>query len=490
MRKAKVLATFFVSAGFLAACPAEQVSAVPAERTAPQPAETPAITLQDFSTAIAGVSERAVPSVVNISTSRTMPNPAFRSPFENDPFFRHFEFGPGQQQQQHPRQQPKEQSLGSGVIVRKDGTILTNNHVIQGADEIRVTMSDGRSFEAKLVGTDPKSDLAVLKMQNAPADLTPLPFGDSNKLRLGEVVIAIGNPFGVGQTVTMGIVSALGRANMGIVDYEDFIQTDAAINPGNSGGALVNLKGELVGINTAILSRSGGYQGIGFAIPSDMVESIIGSLIEEGKVVRGWLGVMIQDLTPELAKALELEQTSGVLVSEIMPDTPAAKAGIRAQDVIIEVAGKKMSSSAQLRREVAAHRPGSKVEMKIVRDGDEDTVTVELGQLPESEGELGALRGGGESGVLEGLAMRDLDEQLRRRFDVAPRIDGGAAIVGVDPNSAAARAGLRPGDVIIEANRKQVESVEDLRYIVGKKDSQALLRVHRQGASIFLLLKK
>jgi serine protease Do len=487
MRRTKSLATFLATAGLLAACPAEKVSAVPAERKETPPVSASVETLHDFSDAIASVSERAVPSVVNISTSRTMRNPEIQSPFGNDPFFRHFfEFGPGQQ----PQRPHKEQSLGSGVIIRADGTILTNNHVIQGADEIRVTLADKRTFDAKLVGTDPKSDLAVLKLQNAPRDLTPLPFGDSDKLRTGEVVLAIGDPFGVGQSVSMGIVSAKGRANMGIVDYEDFIQTDAAINPGNSGGALVNLKGQLIGINTAILSRSGGYQGIGFAIPSSMVQSIMGSLIEEGKVVRGWLGVMIQDLTPELAKALEINATSGVLVSEIMPGTPAAKAGLKPQDVIVEVDGKKMTSSAQLRREVAAHRPGSKLPMKVLRDGDEEIVSVELGTLPEQEGEVSESDRGNEGGIFEGLALRDLDEQLRGRLDLSPRIEGGVAVVGVDPNSSAARAGLRPGDVILEANKKRIGSVAELRKMVSKKDSQVLLRIYRQGGSIFVLLRK
>jgi Do/DeqQ family serine protease len=402
------------------------------------------------------------------------------SPFEQDPFFRHFfDFGPPRQQGPH-----EEQSLGSGVIVREDGTILTNNHVIQGADEIRVTLSDKRSFTAKLVGTDPKSDLAVLRIENPPGELDALEFGDSDKLRLGEVVIAIGNPFGVGQTVTMGIVSAKGRANIGIIDYEDFIQTDAAINPGNSGGALLNLRGELVGINTAILSRTGGYQGIGFAIPASMVEGIMGSLIETGKVVRGWLGVMIQDLTPELAKALDLDRINGVLVSEVMPDAPAAKS-LRAQDVIIAFDGEPITSSAQLRHEVAARRPGTKVEMTIIRDGDEENVTVELGELPDGEAAIG---GGLSNGALEGLALQDLDESLRRRFDVAPRIDGGVVIIGVAPNSRGARAGLRPGDVIIEANRRKVDSVEALRNAIGG-EGPVLLRVHRQGGSMFLLLK-
>jgi serine protease Do len=465
----------------LTACPAEKVGAVPAERNEPERVEAPVQTLHDFSDAIATVSERAVPSVVNISTTRTAQTQL--SPFEQDPFFRHFfEFGPQQR-----RQPQREQSLGSGVVIRRDGTILTNNHVIQGADEIKVTFADKRSFTAKLVGTDPKSDLAVLKIENPPKDLPALSFGDSDKLRLGEVVLAIGNPFGVGQTVTMGIVSAKGRANMGIVDYEDFIQTDAAINPGNSGGALLNLKGEVVGINTAILSRTGGYQGIGFAIPSQMVESIMGSLIAEGKVVRGWLGVMIQDLTPELAKALELEQTTGVLVTEVMPGTPAAKSDLSPQDVITAIDGKPTTSSVQLRREIAARRPGSKVEMTVIRDGDQEQVTVQLGELPDEPGAIGS--GGNGPGALEGLALRDLDESLRQRFEVAPRVGGGAVIIGVDPNSTAARAGLRPGDVIIEANKKKVESVEDLRDAIGGKEGPVLLRVHRGGGSLFVLLK-
>src|SRR5690606_31146613 len=274
--------------------------------------------------AIADVAERALPSVVNISLTKVgragapIPFPVF--------------FGPPQER--------IEQGMGSGVIVSADGTILTNNHVVADAKEIKVTTYDRREFDAKVIGTDPKSDLAVIQIQGAPAGLTPIQFGDSSKLRLGEVVLAIGNPFGVGQTVTMGIVSATGRSRMGIVDYEDFIQTDAAINPGNSGGALVNMRGELVGINTAILSRSGGYQGIGFAIPADMARPIMKSLLDNGKVERGWLGVSIQDLTPELARGLGIGTSRGVLVSGVIDGSPADKAGLERGDVVISLDGK------------------------------------------------------------------------------------------------------------------------------------------------------
>ena len=252
----------------------------------------------------------------------------------------------------------RENSLGSGVIVRKSGVILTNNHVIEGASKIRVTLSDGRDFDAEVVGADPKSDIAVIKMLKPPKDLAPIALGDSDSLRLGEMVVAIGNPFGLGHTVTMGIVSAKGRANVGIVDYEDFIQTDAAINPGNSGGALIDLQGRLIGINTAIASRSGGYQGIGFAVPSNMARAVMNSLLKHGRVVRGWLGVAIQPVTKDLQRAMGLKTTKGVLISDVMQDSPAARSGIKRGDVI-ELAGETLRDPVHLRNRVAAAGSGA-----------------------------------------------------------------------------------------------------------------------------------
>jgi len=295
---------------------------------------------------LADIAERVVPSVVNISSEkivRDTGSPPDFGPLFNDPFFRHF-FGGPLEPSSRPRAR-REHSLGSGVIVSDKGVVLTNNHVIENADEIRVGLADGREFEAEIVGRDPDSDLGVLKLKGDVKDLKVLAMGDVNSLRLGDIVLAVGNPFGVGQTLTMGIVSAKGRASVGIVQYEDFIQTDAAINPGNSGGALVNMRGELVGINTAILSRSGGYQGIGFAIPTNMARPIMDGILADGKVKRGWLGVAIQDVTPQLKDALGLTESSGVLISDVAADGPAAKAGLKRGDVIVSLDGQKTDSS-------------------------------------------------------------------------------------------------------------------------------------------------
>jgi Do/DeqQ family serine protease len=323
---------------------------------------------------ISDVAERVVDSVVNISTTQTVDS----GPFMMDPFFA----DPSSPFFQQPDAR-KAQSLGSGVIVSADGKVLTNAHVVRNAEEILVTLHDGSEHEAKLVGTDPKSDLAVLKLKDVKRNLTPLAFADSSKLRLGEVVLAVGNPFGVGQAVTMGIVSATGRGSMGIVDYEDFIQTDAAINPGNSGGALVNMRGELVGVNTAILSRSGGYQGIGFAIPTNMVRPIMEALIKDGKVSRGYLGVT---LAPLDAKAqAKFKVAHGVLVAQVGDDSPAAKAGLFAGDVVVAVDGTEVREVSKLRNAVAIKGAGKTTTLDIRRDGKAKQLTVKLGALPEQQ---------------------------------------------------------------------------------------------------------
>ncbi len=325
---------------------------------------------------LSDVAERAVLSVVNISTTQRVEE----GPFVFDPFFtdpRSPSFGSPDAR--------KAQSLGSGVIVSEDGKILTNAHVVRNADAIRVTLHDGREHEARLVGTDPKSDLAVLQLAGKPGKLVPLPFADSSRLRLGEVVLAVGNPFGVGQAVTMGIVSATGRAAMGIVDYEDFIQTDAAINPGNSGGALVNLKGELVGINTAILSRTGGYQGIGFAIPTNMARPIMDALIKDGRVSRGWLGVTLAPLDADAAARARLGAARGVLVAQVGDDTPAARAGFTPGDVILAIDGAEVRDVGRLRNAVAIKGAGQTATFDVHRDGKVKQVKVRLGALPETQ---------------------------------------------------------------------------------------------------------
>ncbi len=441
---------------------------------------------------IADIAERSVDSVVNISSEKVIQmqgRPNF-GPFSNDPFFRRFFEGlegPPRNGPGVPRER-RESSLGSGVIVDREGTILTNNHVIEQADKVRVTLADGRSFDAEVVGTDPQSDIGVLRLEDPPRDLTPLPFGDSDKLRLGSTVLAIGNPFGVGQTVTMGIVSAKGRANVGIVDYEDFIQTDAAINPGNSGGALVNTAGELVGINTAILSRSGGYQGIGFAIPSNMAGRIMTSLVDHGKVVRGWLGVVIQDLTPELIRALDLpKDTQGALVSDVVDDSPAAKGGLEAGDVVVRMEGGKVDSSAKLRNLVAIAPAGEKVEFQILRDGRKKKMKVKLG---EREGEQQAQsRSSSGGGPLGGLSLATPTREQARRFGLDESVEG-LVVTGVEPGSAAAHSGFRPGDVVIEVDRKPVDSISAFEKIYQASDDGVAVLVQRGEGRLFIVFEK
>ena len=330
----------------------------------------------------APVAKKVAPSVVNIYTARTVrASPQLARLFE-DPIFRQY-FGDAYGYGRVPRDR-REQSLGSGVIASQDGYILTNNHVVQGADEIKVAFADGRTvLDAKIVGTDPPTDVAVVKVEGQKLPVVNL--GNSDQLEVGDVVLAVGNPFGVGQTVTMGIVSAKDRSGVGIVDYEDFIQTDASINPGNSGGALVDIDGRLVGINTAILSRTGGNQGIGFAVPVNLARYVMERIVSEGKVRRGYLGVKVQALTPELAKQLNLSGQTGALVGEVTPNSPAEKAGLKPGDVVIEFDGKAVSDSRHLRLMVAEKAPGSKVSVKVLRDGKQQTFTVELGELPSEE---------------------------------------------------------------------------------------------------------
>jgi serine protease Do len=434
---------------------------------------------------LAPVVKKVLPSVVSISSTRVVKAPAQMLPFD-DPFFRRF-FGP---ESNTPRQF-KEHGLGSGVILKPD-IVVTNNHVIDGADEIKVTVIDKREFKAKLVGADAKSDLAVLRLEGNPAGLKPVEFGDSARLELGDVVLAIGYPFGVGETVTMGIVSGLGRSNLGIEQYENFIQTDAAINPGNSGGALVDTAGRLVGINTAILSRTGGYMGIGFAIPSDMVRPIVDALLEHGKVVRGYLGVSIQDITPELATALKLPSTAGVLVSGVQPGAPAAKAGVLRGDVILKLNGEPMTSSGQLRNLVAAAGTQAKVTLEVWRAGKTVTLTADLAEQPASmESEKPAAPGGqGGAGSVSGLTLQPPNPDLRSQYGILPSVTSGLVITNVQPGSTAGLAGLRPGDVVLEINQKKVGTVDQFKAEWNQSKNQVLLLVQRGDATIFLVVGK
>jgi len=461
--------------------------------SSPAPRMTETIAAPPLDQGFVAVSKATTPAVVNISTTRVVKGPSGgpMTPFFEDPFFRQF-FGDEFNRQLEVPRERREQSLGSGVIVDPNGLIVTNNHVVAKADEIKVLLGDKREFSGKVVGTDPKTDVAVVKI-NA-KDLPTIPWGDSDKLQVGEYVLAIGNPFGLNQTVTMGIVSAVGRANVGIAEYEDFIQTDAAINPGNSGGALVNVRGELVGINTAIFSQSGGYMGVGFAVPSDMVKSVMDSLVKSGKVVRGWLGVSIQDVSPELAKQFALPEAKGAVVTDVLENSPAAKAGLQQGDVIVSFDGKPVDNTGILRNHVAQTPIGKKVKLEVIRDKKEKELEVLIAEQPKE-----IARGQEESSgtpeeevstALSGIEVRDLSPNLIQRYGLS-KSDKGVVITQVEQGSAAVDAGLREGDLIVEINRQAVKSVKDydrLASKVGKQDT-VLLLVNRQGRNSYFAIK-
>jgi serine protease Do len=463
----------------------------PPSPAAPPPPVAPRPGLPAAVATLPDVAERCVHGVVNIASTKVVDVDAHPlGPLFHDPFFRRF-FGPGAPDESPDR---RERSLGSGVLVSADGTVVTNNHVVEHAAEIAVALADGREYAADVVGTDPKSDVAVLRIRGDLKDLRPLSFGDSTRLRLGDLVLAIGNPFGLGHTVTMGIVSAKGRANVGIVDYEDFIQTDAAINPGNSGGALLDLDGNLVGVNTAIVSRSGGYQGVGFAIPSNMARAVMEGLLARGRVVRGWLGVMIQNVDRGLAEALGLASARGVIVSEVMEGSPAHAAGLVRGDVIVRIDGSEATDTGMLRNTVAMRGAGARVRLDVVRDGAEQVIEVALAELPEgSAGRpvAGPGSGGGDGereGELGGMTIAVIDARLRERL--RPSVARGLVVTDVAPDGAAARAGVRPGDVIVEVNRRPVATLAELRGAWDDARERVLLLVQRAGSALFVVLKK
>jgi len=442
---------------------------------------------------ISEVAKNAMPAVVNISTTqkveqrqRRMPSPSPMpgpGPFGGDPyeeFFRRF-FG------ERPPGGPQ-RSLGSGFIISQDGYIVTNNHVVGNADKIAVRLSDsnGDEYEATVVGTDEKTDLALIKI-DAKRSLPTVSLGNSHDLQIGDWVIAIGNPFGLEQTVTAGIVSAKGRA-IGAGPYDDFIQTDASINPGNSGGPLLNLKGEVVGVNSAIFSRTGGNIGIGFAIPVDLAKSIVTQLQATGKVVRGWLGVLIQPVTPELAQSFGLKESRGALVAEVTPESPAAKAGLQRGDVIIKFNDKAIEDSRALPTLVAQTSVGTKATVTILRSGEEKTFPITLGELSDQQAkaELGEA-----SSENWGMTVADLSPEIARRFQIE-NDQKGVVVSEVEPGSPAGEAGLRPGDVITEVNRQSVTSVKDFTQAAAttKEQETLLLLVQRGDFSSFLALRK
>jgi serine protease Do len=439
-----------------------------------------------FLTSFAPLVKKVAPSVVKVSVT-VQPKTTAGQNLQTPDFWRFFGI-PGDEQGSGRQQfrAPKQHGIGSGVIVSKDGYILTNNHVVDNAQTIKVETNENREFTGKVVGRDPKTDVAVIKIDAS--DLPYLPLADSDKIEVGDVVLAIGNPFGIGQTVTSGIISAKGRASLGL-DEEDFIQTDAAINPGNSGGALVDTEGRLIGINTAILSESGGNQGIGFAVPANLARWVMTSLVKNGQVERGFLGVNIQDLTPELAKQFNVKETHGALVSAVTPDSPADKAGLKSGDVIVEFNGRPVTDSRHLKLQVTETVPGSSVPVKVMRDGVTKTRSLTVKQLPGESMAKGPSNTGNSTGdTLHGVGVTDLDSSTRSELQVPAQVQG-AVVSEVQPDSAAYEAGLRQGDVIMEINHKPVKNAEQAVAATTKPaDRVTLLRVWSHGGSRYVVV--
>lgn len=418
---------------------------------------------------LAPMLQKINPAVVNIATYST--RQAY-NPLLNDPFFRHFFARPEQQQPTQKTPQKRQQSAGSGVIVdAKAGSIMTNYHVIKGADEVEVSLVDGRTYKAKVVGTDPELDIAVLTIDAE--DLKEVSLSDSSNLRIGDFVIAIGNPFGLGQTVTTGIVSALDRTGLGIEGYENFIQTDASINPGNSGGALVNLRGELIGINTAIIAPAGGNVGIGFAIPINMAKASMQQILQHGKVKRGQIGISIQDITPDLRKAFDLKNGQrGILVSSVSTGSPAEKAGLKEGDIIIAVDDKSTHSTGQLRSRIGAKSIGDKVQITVIRENKQKKFKINVGEPSQ---------------------LASLDSKMHKLLDGATLEDNnkgkGVVVTALEPNSVAAYNGLRLGDTIIGVNRIRITSLHDFQTALKRDNEKILLHINRGGGSFYLVLR-
>ena len=440
----------------------------------------------------ANIIKKVGPAVLTVSATKAV-SEGDRSPLD-DPMLRRF----FENDEESPRRMPRERErlehgVGSGVIVSPDGYILSNNHVVEGADEIKVRFSTGGpEYDAKLVGTDPPTDIAVLKI-NVTNSLTPITMTDSSTLQVGDVVLAVGNPFGVGQTVTMGIVSATGRGGFGIVDYEDFIQTDASINPGNSGGALVDALGRLVGIPTAIVSRSGGSMGIGFAVPADLARDVMERIITEGRVIRGYLGVYVQELTPELANAFKVQEGVGALVGGVVTNSPAMRAGIREGDVILEMNEKKVDDSRGLRLAIAQAAPNSAASFKVLREGQAKAFRVNLGQLQTDEEAADTPTARSRTPTRRNdtgpeLEITDLNSRTRTQLGI-PNDVRGALIVNLDRDSQAAESGLRPGDVIMEVNKQKIRSGREFTELSRKATGPMLLRIWSRNGNRYVVLE-
>jgi len=470
-----VILTFshFTSWGREGGSPAFTISAAPVNRDA------------RLGTSFSPIVKKIAPSIVNIYSTRFIKERPQHNPMLDDPFFRQF-FG-NQFPHDDRERTRKEQSLGSGVIVSPDGYILTANHVVADADEVKVSIADNKKeYVAKVIGKDQATDIAVLKIQAA--RLPAVTLADSDQLEVGDVVLALGNPFGVGQTVTMGIVSALGRSGFGFNGYENFIQTDAAINPGNSGGALVDVEGRLVGINTAIISRSGGNQGIGFAVPINMARNVLERLVSGGKVTRGYLGIFPQDIDADLARQFNLPDQNGALVGDVVADTPAARAGLKSGDVITAINGKPITDAHSLQLIVSQISPGTPVAVKLIRNGISKSVSVTLAELPGSETAGGETdhsdTASGMADALDGVTVADLEPEVRDQLHVPAGLHG-ALVSEVNSDSNSADAGLQPNDIIVEINRQPVtEAADAVRLCKAARDEHILVKIWRRTGSV------
>lgn len=445
--------------------------------------------LRESGKAFRSVAKQVSPAVVFIQVEKAVEQPSMGSnPFGEHPFsdefFKRFFGQPNSKQAPQRKQKRQSMGQGSGFIISADGYIMTNNHVVGDADKVTVRLLDGREFVATTIGTDPPTDVALIKI-DADGQLPFLKLGNSDKMEVGDWVLAFGNPFGLSHSLTAGIVSAKGRSGIGLTDYENFIQTDAAINPGNSGGPLVNLDSEVIGMNTAIFSRSGGYMGIGFAIPINMVKNIREQLVEHGRVTRGRLGVYIQELTQDLAESFDIKQTKGILVAQVIEDSPAEKAGLKQGDVILKLNGKRVDKVAKFRNTVALTRPGSEIELTVLRNGKKKEVKATIGSLetddqgkPISVDKLPKL----------GMSLQKLSEELAEQFGYQEA--KGVLVTGVEADSIAERAGIKRGDLIEEVNRTEVSEPTQVKKLIKESDKKRILLLVRQGdASRYLSLK-
>ncbi len=441
------------------------------------------LALGNFANGFSSVIDPDLPKVVNISSTKVVQQPSMPS-FFSDPFFRQF-FG-NQPEQQQPQTQ-REYSLGSGVIINSDGYILTNNHVVAGASDVEVFTQNRHEYRARIIGTDQRTDIAVLKIDAS--GLPAFTLGDSSLLKVGDVVFAIGDPFGIGETATMGIVSATGRALGGAIEhYENFIQTDAAINPGNSGGAMIDLRGDLVGINTAIISGGGGgNEGIGFAIPINMARHVMEQIVAHGKVIRGYLGVSIQNVTPDMARAFGLSQGGGALVASVSPGGPANKAGVQRGDIILGLNGKGVTDASDLSLRVSEMTPGETARLSVYRNGHTQQIGVKLGVFPQN-GQM-AVGGQGSGAALPGLSVQDLNSGLAQQLGLPPGTKG-VVVTSVDPSSAAAIAGVQHGDVILQVDHMTVDNVQEYnKAIAGKSNQPVLLLISRGGETSYIVVQ-